>query len=238
MKTLCVLFFIVGAMLLCNTYAQQAPAIKAKLSDNSVVKDTSGIVYPAAIWKNLLSTGRYTLRVKDAKDENSEFLLVRLSEEEYQRRMENAPKPRESSFFTTGTNIRSFTATSIDGKKYKLKELLGKVVVLNFWFIACPPCQKEIPELNNLADEYKDSSGVVFLAICLDEEYLINKFLEKTPFRYNIIDNGRYVTSMYGINSYPTHVVLDKQGKVSFHATGYSLALIPWLRKTIAKNLE
>lgn len=216
----------------------QGPTVKAKLTDQSIVKDTAGTVYPAAIWKNLLATGWYTLRVKDAQDENSEYLLLRLSEEEHKRRLENAPKPRESQYFKTGETLSSFSATDMNGKKYKLKELKGKVVVLNFWFVACMPCQQEIPELNKLADEYKDSTDIVFLAVCLDEEYKVEEFLAKKPFHYNIISDGRYITNQYGIKSYPTHVVLDKEGKIIFHTSGYSLALAPWLRRTIAAALE
>lgn len=238
MKALFLLFLTAGLLFYNSTCAQPPAPVKVTLNENSIVKDSSGTVYPAAIWKNLLSTGWYTLKVKNPKDENPEFLLVRLSEEEYKRRQENAPKPRESSFFTTGKGISNFTATDINGKKYKLKELKGKVVVINFWFIACQPCQREIPELNNLVNEFKDSSGVVFLAVCLDEKYLIKEFLEKTPFAYNIIDNGRYITSQYGVTTYPTHVILDKEGKVVYHSTGYSMALAGWLRKTIAKALE
>lgn len=221
-----------------SVQAQSSSGMKAKLTEESVVKDSSGAVYTATLWKSLLSTGWYVIRPKDAQDEHSEFLLVRLSEEDYKRRMNNAPKPRESAYFTTGKPVSTFTATDLDGNKYKLKDLKGKVVVMNFWFIACQPCQAEMPELNKLVAEFKDSSDVVFLAICLDDKGSVEDFLEKKAFDYNIIANGRFITSQYGINSYPTHLVVDREGNVSFHSTGYSLALVPWLRKTIREELE
>lgn len=152
---------------------------------------------------------------------------------------DSVAQPRESRYFTTGKSMGgSFVATDLKGNKYKLKDLKGKVVVMNFWFINCTPCQREIPELNKIVEEYKDSSNVLFLAIALDEKEPIQKFLEQKPFLYNIVDNGRYITHKYNITTYPTNLVLDKDSKVIFHASGYSRSVATWIRKSIAKSLE
>jgi len=217
--------------------AMAQPSNAVRITDESVVKDSSGTVYPASVWRPLLATGKYNLRFLVPNNKDSGFLLVRLSEEEQKKRFDNLPKPRESPYFTTGKKPLGFSGKDINGNKYKLKDLEGKVVVLNFWFVACGPCRIEIPELNKLADEYKDSSNVVFLAVALDPTREVEKFLEKTPFHYNIISDGRYISSIYRITGYPTHAVIDKTGKVIFHSTGYGVATLPWLRKTIAGAL-
>ena len=123
------------------------------------------------------------------------------------------------------------------GTKYQLKQLIGKVVVLNFWFINCPPCRQEIPDLNDMVDSYKDNKDVVFIAIALDQRYDLEQFLKTSPYHYNIIDNGRYIASQYGVTLYPTHVVIDRTGKVLFHTSGLSGGTIPWLKKSIASAL-
>ncbi|MET0391667.1 MAG: TlpA disulfide reductase family protein [Chitinophagaceae bacterium] len=230
----CIGLLAAAALLPGTAHAQKT----IRVTDESIVKDSAGTVYPASIWKELLNSGRYVLRVQDANADKPEFRLVRLTEEEYKRRMDNIPKPRESDYFTTGKPVGSFTATDIKGNKYKLKDLKGKVVVMNFWFVGCEPCRREIPELNKVVQDYKDSTDVVFLAVCLDDESPVEKFLEKMPFAYNIIAGGRFITSQYGINSYPTHLILDKEGLVAFHATGYSLGLAGWLRRSIADALK
>src|SRR5262249_20333011 len=51
--------------------------------------------------------------------------------------------------------VPAFNVTSLDGQKLDLSALKGKVVVLNFWFIDCPPCQAEMPSLNTLVSEFK-----------------------------------------------------------------------------------
>lgn len=235
MKRFSFFFFL---FFLSAIQAMAQPSNAVKLTDETVVKDSSGAVYPASVWKPLLTTGKYVLRALTPGSKDTEFLLVLLSEEEQKRRFNNLPKPRESPFFTTGKKPPSFSGKDLNGNKYKLKDLQGKVVVLNFWFVACGPCRVEIPELNKLADEYKDSSNVVFLAIALDPANDVEKFLKTTPFHYNIISDGRYISSIYRIVSYPTNAVIDKTGKVIFHSTGYGVSTLPWLRKSIAGALQ
>lgn len=71
-----------------------------------------------------------------------------------------------------------FTVKALDGKTYDIAKLKGKAVVLNFWFIGCPPCRQEIPGLNTLVKEYA-KKDVVFLALALDDEKSLNDFLKK-----------------------------------------------------------
>ena len=143
------------------------------------------------------------------------------------------PKPKESEFFKTGKEISNFKATDINGNKINVKELKGKVVVLNFWFINCPPCRKEIPELNEMVNDYKDSTNIVFLGIANDYKEELQEFLKNNPFDYAIIDNGRYIAGKYNIRSFPTNVILDQSGRVYFHSSGLSTWTVTWLRKSI-----
>jgi thiol-disulfide isomerase/thioredoxin len=57
-----------------------------------------------------------------------------------------------------------FTLSELGGKTWTLKELHGKVVVLNFWATWCPPCRKEMPDLETLYQQFKEQ-GLVILAI-------------------------------------------------------------------------
>lgn len=231
MKTLlltCVFFLSIAAVT-----AQTAPK---KLDWESMeVKDASGTVYPAMIAQKLLGTGKYTLRISP---DGKKALLVELSEEEINKRMASMPKPMESKFFRTGQAISSFKEKDMNGVKHNLKELAGKVVVLNFWFINCPPCRQEIPHLNDMVESYKDNKDVVFIAVALDEKYELEQFLKTMPYKYNIIDRGRYIAQQYGINLYPTHVILDKQGKVMFHTSGFGMGTVSWLKKSIDAGLN
>jgi thiol-disulfide isomerase/thioredoxin len=233
MKILCSIFFSLSVVFL----SAQAPSTNIRLNASSIVKDSSGMVYPYAIWQKLMQTGDYNIRIIDPKAVPIEFLLVRMSESEKIARDERMPKPNESKFFRTGNPISSAKLVTMDGKKYVLKDLKGKVVVLNFWFINCPPCRMEIPHLNNMVEGFKERDDVVFLAVALDQSYELKNFLKEMPFEYGIVDGGSYVASQYGINLFPTHVVIDKEGKVIFHTSGYGMGTVPWLKKAINEAL-
>lgn len=114
-----------------------------------------------------------------------------------------------------------FSVEDLEGKLVDLAEMEGKVVVLNFWFIGCKPCVKEIPELNSLVKKY-DKDDVVFLAFATDKAPAVKQFLTQKAFECRIIPRARHILKKFGIFTYPTHYVLDKKGIVRFYQKGYS----------------
>ena len=218
----------------CTANAQK----KQPLTESSIVKDTLGTVVPYSLWSSLLMTGRYNIKT-DQKD-NTAFILYRLSDEEYEKALGTMPKPKESNFFKTGSKFAHFKTTDINGNKINTKSLAGKIIVLNFWFINCPPCRMEMPELKKLSDTYKSDSSIVFFAIALDKKFELEQFLNGSGFGYTIIDNGRSITDQFSITSYPPNVIIDQNGKVYFHTSGLSTGTVHWLKKSIEelKNSE
>lgn len=203
------------------------------LTEESIVKDTLGTVVPYGIWSRLMVTGHYKM-----KKANDEFVIYRLSNEDYIKNMESIPKPKESSYFSTGRNFVHFKASDINDNKINTKNLAGKIIVLNFWFINCPPCIAEMPELNRIAETYQSDSSIVFIAVALDEKYDLEQFLKRNDFKYTIIDKGRYIADQYSIRSYPTNVIVGQDGKVYFHTTGLAMNTAYWLKKSIGQLKE
>ena len=62
----------------------------------------------------------------------------------------------------------AFTSTSLQGESISLKELSGKVVVLDFWATWCPPCRESLPELKELTKEYP-SEKLAVISVSADE---------------------------------------------------------------------
>ncbi|SFH50406.1 TlpA family protein disulfide reductase [Pedobacter insulae] len=223
-----------------NSNAQQTVSIPP-LNDKAIVKDTEGNVVPYVLWMALHKSGDYSIRyIKD----KSEFLIYLLTPEQKikvnERRAEmNAklPRPRLSGSFKDGEKFTGYKLTDINGNKYDIRNAVGKVIVLNFWFINCPPCKAEIPDLNNVFTQYKDNKDVIFLAIALDEKYDLKEFTKKSPFLYNIIPSGRFYTEKHDVKSYPTHVIVGKDGLVKFHTTGLASNTVFWIEKTIKDEL-
>lgn len=226
-----------------SAYAQTITRT-TKLDANSIVKDETGSTYPYAIWQKLLQTGSYAIKPNGtANTTTTEFLLYKLTEEEKATaKKKNAelsaklPKPRTSDAFREGDKFRFDKMKDLAGIKYDFKKDTGKVVVFNFWFINCPPCKKEIPELNELVEKYKENKDIVFIAIALDDAYALKDFLKYTPFNYSIIPDGRFYAQKYGIKSYPTHVIVGKDGLIKFSTIGLARNTVYWVDKTIKEQ--
>ncbi|MVN92270.1 TlpA family protein disulfide reductase [Mucilaginibacter aquatilis] len=238
----CLLFLYV------QVYAQaSSTTYSVRIDPNTVIKDSAGVKYDYLNVIGLLKSGKYTLVANSDSGKKNEYTLVKRQQLSV-RKPESQPaagmrsyydsKPTESKFFTTGQLFKWFNERDINGNKWNEKTLAGKVVVLNFWFINCPPCRTEIPELNELVEKYKGNKEVVFIAIALDEKYELNSFFKLMPFNYNIVERGRFTASKYGIHLYPTNVVVNKAGKVVFHSSGYGSPTIAYIDKEIEEALK
>lgn len=124
--------------------------------------------------------------------------------------------------FTAGEQMGDFELQDMAGKKVTLASLKGKVVLINFWFINCPPCRMEIPDLNKLKKEYA-GKNVEFVAITFDEKRNVSSFLEKHPFDFQILADARGAIEEYGVMGFPTSVVIDKNGKIVNSKMGGSM---------------
>jgi peroxiredoxin len=113
------------------------------------------------------------------------------------------------------TPAPEFNLKDVDGKYHDLKSLKGKVVVLNFWFIGCAPCQAEMPELNAIRSR-ADLSKAVFLSLGLDNAAAIRKFLKTHRFEYTPLTYARAIHQAYKVASCPTSIVIDKNGIIRF----------------------
>jgi peroxiredoxin len=108
----------------------------------------------------------------------------------------------------------NFTLTDLQGKSWTLKDLRGKVVIVNFWATWCPPCRKEMPDLDALYQQYKDQ-GFVILAISDEEVGKVSPFIEQRKISYPILlDPGRKVNDLFQVEGIPKSFVYDRDGKL------------------------
>ncbi|MGA2369901.1 MAG: TlpA disulfide reductase family protein [Candidatus Korobacteraceae bacterium] len=108
-----------------------------------------------------------------------------------------------------------FTLTDLQGKSWTLKDLRGKVVLVNFWATWCPPCRKEMPDLEALYKRFQDQ-GFVILSISEDEETdKVQPFIAERNISYPILlDPGQKVNNMFKVDGIPKSFVYDRDGKL------------------------
>jgi peroxiredoxin len=107
-----------------------------------------------------------------------------------------------------------FTLTDLAGKKWNLKSLRGKVVLVNFWATWCPPCRKEMPDLQALYNRFKDQ-GFVILAISDEKASTVKPYLAEHNINYPVmIDPGDKVNKLFQVVGIPKSFVYNREGKM------------------------
>ena len=203
--------------------------------EKATVHAIDGTVLNTVVWKELMYDNKYALKKDKTKDNT--YLIYKLSNYLFNLMVAKDPKPKESDFFKTNQKF-NIHEVDIQNNKLRSKDLKGSILVINFWFINCPPCRKEIPDLNELVAAYKDNAKVKFIAIALDNKTDLKAFLALHPFQYQIVANGRSVVEQYGVQTFPTHIIVDGEGKVYFHTVGSPRQLMFWMKKTINELLD
>ena len=107
-----------------------------------------------------------------------------------------------------------FTLTDITGHSWNLRALRGKVVLVNFWATWCPPCRKEMPDLDALYKKFRDK-GLVILAISDEDAAKVDPFIAEHKYAYPILlDPGDKVTKQMAVEGIPKSFVYDREGKL------------------------
>ncbi len=185
----------------------------------------------------LLKSGDYTLDPYiDANNELKAAVLRFTTEEEKKKRKYGQAKMNKKSE-RVDKYAKPFNVTDINGNKYTLEELKGKIIVMNFWFVECKPCVMEIPDLNKLVEKYKGKE-IIFLGFATNKTPKLNSFLSKKEFKYNIIPESKDIISSYGVHSYPTHIIIDKNLKIVFSVSGLGPNTVSDLENKIKTLLE
>ena len=115
-----------------------------------------------------------------------------------------------------------FTLRSLEGRNLRLAEQRGQVVLVNFWATWCGPCKQEMPHLNRLYDKYR-SAGFQLLSINVDEDprqagSAAAKFGVHFPV---LLDGDKTVSKLYELQSMPSTVLIDRDGRVRYLHRGY-----------------
>lgn len=113
-----------------------------------------------------------------------------------------------------GAKAPNFCLKTLDGKQVELSDYKGKKVMLNFWATWCPPCKKEMPDMEKYTQQAGDD--VVVLAVNIDPENDVQAFVEDNGITFTIpLDSQSAknpVNERYKILSIPTTYFIDKEG--------------------------
>ena len=114
-----------------------------------------------------------------------------------------------------------FNLKGEDGKSYRLSDMRGKVVVINFWATWCPPCRYEMPAMERLWQKVKDKNIVIWGVNVGEDADTIFEFTGTYPVSFPLpMDIDGKVIEQYPIKGLPTTYVINPQGMVTHRAVG------------------
>jgi thiol-disulfide isomerase/thioredoxin len=143
----------------------------------------------------------------------------------------NARPPAED---LSGQTAGDFTLADLEGKMHRLRDLRGKVVMLDFWATWCGPCRRQMPLVEKLGHEMKDKGLVVFAVNQGESSETARRFLEKNKYgTTTLLDQKAEVGRAYKVSGIPTLVIIDRDGKIAAHFVGVrdEIALREGLKK-------
>lgn len=108
-----------------------------------------------------------------------------------------------------------FTLQDLEGSEISLSDFKGNGVVLNFWATYCPPCEKEMPYLNNVYQEYKEK-GIKILAVNAKEpRIIVSPYVEEKNLSFPILlDRTGTTIDQYKILNLPVTFFIDEDGVI------------------------
>lgn len=113
------------------------------------------------------------------------------------------------------------TLLDLNNKPVQLSSFRGKVVILNFWYVACAPCQFEMPALQRTYDTQYSKGLVVVGVNTSDDAPSITQFVKALGITYPILrDVNQRTTVEYRVVDTPTSFFIDRQGVIRYKAIG------------------
>ncbi len=125
---------------------------------------------------------------------------------------------------------------SVDGtERIDLESLRGRPVLLTFWASWCGPCRKELPELQKLALEL-EAEKLALVTVNMDRAPALGmKFLEKYGIDIPVYLMSRNEINALGVESLPTNVLIDREGRPVQIYEGYSPAVPAEIRQLVVE---
>jgi thiol-disulfide isomerase/thioredoxin len=140
-----------------------------------------------------------------------------------------------------GDPVPHFSLQTLDGKALDIASLKGKVVLLDFWATWCGPCRQAMPEIKTLLQKYSGKPLVV-VSVSADQDM-------KAPAEFAHANGmtwmqawdgtGKVIGGVFGVNSLPSYVVIDADGRIAYLMKGWApLSSSALLSQAVSKALQ
>jgi len=139
-----------------------------------------------------------------------------------------------------GKKAPKWTLPTLKGDTISLSDFRGKVVLVDFFYRKCAPCNAAMPVLQRLHEKYKDQGVVVIGIDPIDDPVKDNMadFLAKRGIDYTVVFSSRNLPQEYHVTGYPTLFFINAKGKIEKVHEGFSQTMEQELEEQIQKMLK
>ncbi len=133
----------------------------------------------------------------------------------------------------------SFEVTALDGSRFNLDAMGGRVVLIDFWATWCGPCNAELPHMKRIAAEFA-GEPLVIISVSWDEDegkwkdFIAKNSMTWTQYR----DSDHKLSEQFGVNAIPHYFTIDSDGVLTAEMLGEGADVEGKLKKLLAKARE
>jgi thiol-disulfide isomerase/thioredoxin len=129
-----------------------------------------------------------------------------------------------------------FTVTALDGSKFSLDAMGGRVVLIDFWATWCGPCNEELPHMKKIAKEFAGQPLVIISVSWDSDETKWKNFIDKNEMTWiQYRDADHHLSNLFQINSIPHYFTIDSDGVLTAEMMGSGSDVEGKLKKLIAR---
>ena len=129
-----------------------------------------------------------------------------------------------------------FTVVSLDGTKFNLDAMGGRVVLIDFWATWCGPCNEELPHIKKIAKDFAGQPLVIISVSWDSDEAKWKDFIAKNDMNWvQFRDASHRLSNLFGIDAIPHYFTIDSDGVLTSEMLGSGYDVEGKLKKLVAK---
>lgn len=126
-----------------------------------------------------------------------------------------APSETENQNVQVSIDAIDFKLKDLDGKEVSLSDYKGKTIYVNFWATWCPACKEELPFIQQLYSERKDTDLVVLTVDLQESPFTVSNFMAINKYNFPVLlDKDGDIATSYGVQSIPLSILIDENFKI------------------------
>jgi thiol-disulfide isomerase/thioredoxin len=142
----------------------------------------------------------------------------------------------ENPALSTAKMAPPFTVVALDGSKFNLDEMGGRVVLIDFWATWCGPCNEELPHMKKIAREFAGQPLVIISVSWDSDEAKWKDFIDKHEMTWvQYRDSDHELSRRFAVNSIPHYFTIDSDGVLTAEMMGSGSNVEGKLKKLIEK---